>query len=202
MHTKLVHKYRFMCSSRQCGKTFGSLETLKKHVLRHGELKYLCQVCGQIFHLHQIWLTMKPFIQKKKFKCTYPKCGKSYKTKAKYNRHYNYRHKQKSAESQEIKCNICDKIFSKVKYLKENMKSHMDDLQFGCHYCGKHSKWRSGCKIHIDEEHQKESLSDEFKFFFFFYLVVFFFFFFDFMYAQEFFLDFANFCLCLYIQEF
>ena len=27
LHTKSVHKYRFMCSSRQCGKTFGSLET-------------------------------------------------------------------------------------------------------------------------------------------------------------------------------
>ena len=33
LHTKLVHKYRFMCSSRQCGKTFGSLETLKKQIL-------------------------------------------------------------------------------------------------------------------------------------------------------------------------
>ena len=30
LHTKSVHKYRFMCSSRQCGKTFGSLESLKK----------------------------------------------------------------------------------------------------------------------------------------------------------------------------
>ena len=49
LHTKSVHKYRFLCSSRQCGKTFGSLETLKKYVLRHGEMKYLCQVCGQNF---------------------------------------------------------------------------------------------------------------------------------------------------------
>ena len=29
LHTKSVHKYRFLCSSRQCGKTFGSLESLK-----------------------------------------------------------------------------------------------------------------------------------------------------------------------------
>ena len=49
LHTKLVHRYRFMCSSRQCGKTFGSLESLKKHGLRHGDMKYLCQVCGQNF---------------------------------------------------------------------------------------------------------------------------------------------------------
>ena len=142
---------------------------------------------------------MKPFIQKKrKFKCTYPKCGKSYKIKAEYNHHYNYRHKQKSAESQEIKCNICDKIFSKVKYLKEHMKSHMDNLPFGCHYCGKHFKWRSDHKLHIDEEHKKESFSDELKNFFSIWL-----FFFDFMYVcPGIFLDFADFCLCLYTQEF
>ena len=82
-----------------------------------------------------------------------------YKTKAEYNCHYNYRHKQKSAESQEI---MCDKMFSKVKYLKEHTKSLMDDLPFGCHLCGKHFKWRSGHKLHIDEEHKKGSLSDEF----------------------------------------
>ena len=49
LHTESVHKYKFLCSSRQCGKTFGSLESLKKHGLRHGEMKYLCQVCGQNF---------------------------------------------------------------------------------------------------------------------------------------------------------
>ena len=30
LHTKSVHQYRFLCSSRQCGKPFGSLETLEK----------------------------------------------------------------------------------------------------------------------------------------------------------------------------
>ena len=40
-----------MCSSRKFGKTFGSLETLKKHELRHGEMKYHCKVCGQNFPL-------------------------------------------------------------------------------------------------------------------------------------------------------
>ena len=38
-----------MCSSRQCGKTFGSLETLKKHQLRYGQMKYICQFYGQNF---------------------------------------------------------------------------------------------------------------------------------------------------------
>ena len=157
-----MHKYKFLCSSRQCGKTFGSLESLKKHRLRHGEMKYLCQVCGQNFPFASDLASHASIHSaEKKFKCTYPKCGKMYKTKAEYNCHYYYRHKQKSAESQEIKCKMCDKMFSKVKYLKEHMKSHMDNLPFGCHFCGKHFKWRSGHKLHIDEEHKMESLSDE-----------------------------------------
>ena len=126
-------------------------------------MKYLCQVCGQNFPFASDLASHASIHStEKKFKCTYPKCIKMYKTKAEYNCHYNYRHKQKSAESQEIKCKMCDKMFSKVKYLKEHMKSHMDDLPFWCHLCGKRFKWRSGHKLHIDEEHKKESLGDEF----------------------------------------
>ena len=152
-----------MCSSRQCGKTFGSLESFKKHQLRHGQMKYLCQVCGQNFSFPSDLVSQETVhSEEKKFKCSYPKCGKSYKTKAEYNRHYSYRHKQKLAKSQEIKCSICDKFFSKVKYLKEHQKSHLHDLPFGCHYCGEWFKWRSGHQNHINEKHKKESLSDEF----------------------------------------
>ena len=119
-------------------------------------MKYLCQVCGQNFPFaSDLASHASIYSAEKKFKCTYPKCIRMYKTKAEYNRHYNYRHKQKSAESQEIKCKMCDKIFSKVKYLKEHMKSHMDNLPFGCHLCGKCFKWRSGHKLHIDEERRK-----------------------------------------------
>ena len=117
LHTKSVHKYRFLCSSRQCGKTFGSLETLKKHMLRHGDMKFLCQVFGQNFPFASDLASHESIhSEEKKFKCTYPKCNKRYKTKAEYNRHYNYRHKQKSVESQEIKCKMCNKMFSEVKY--------------------------------------------------------------------------------------
>ena len=117
-----------MHSSRQCGKIFGSLETLKKHQLRHGQMKYLCQVCGQNFPFPSDLATHKTVhSEEKNFKSSYPKCGKSYKTKAEYNCHYNYRHKQKLAKSKEIKCSICCKICAKVKYLKKHMKSHVDD---------------------------------------------------------------------------
>ena len=62
LHTKSVHKYRFLCSSRQCGKTFGSLETLKKQKLKAWSDEISTKFVVKIFHLHQIWLAMKPFI--------------------------------------------------------------------------------------------------------------------------------------------
>ena len=48
-HVAGYHKYKFLCSDRKCGKTFGSLESLKKHKLCHGEMTFLCQVCGAQF---------------------------------------------------------------------------------------------------------------------------------------------------------
>ena len=39
----------FLCSNRKCGKTFESLESLKKHQLHHRDIIFLCQVCGAKF---------------------------------------------------------------------------------------------------------------------------------------------------------
>ena len=55
----------------QCGKTFGSLDTFKKHVLRHGEMKYLCQVCGRNFPFASDLASHETIhSEEKKFKCT------------------------------------------------------------------------------------------------------------------------------------
>ena len=48
-HIAGCHKYKFLCSDRKCGKTFRSLESLKKHKSYHGEMTFLCQVCGAKF---------------------------------------------------------------------------------------------------------------------------------------------------------
>ena len=35
-HVAADHNYKFLCSDRKCGKAFGSLESLRKHKLCHG----------------------------------------------------------------------------------------------------------------------------------------------------------------------
>ena len=131
-------------------------------MLRHGEMKYLCQVCGQNFPFTSD-LASHETIQKKKKNSSVLTLSVAKATKLRLNTIANLITGTNKSQQSHRKLSVTsDKIFSKVKCLKEHMKSHMDDLPFGCHYCGKHFKWRLGHKIHIDEEHKKESLSDEF----------------------------------------
>ena len=84
-----------VCSDRKCGKAFGSLESLKKHQLCHGNMKFLCSICGAKFPFASDLSSHQALhSQEKKFVCPYPKCSRKYKTKAELNCHYNYRHKQ------------------------------------------------------------------------------------------------------------
>ena len=155
----------FLCSDRKCGKAFGSLESLRKHKLCHGNVKFLCNVCGEKYPFASDLTSHQAlYSQDKKCHCTYPKCGRKYKTKGELNRHYNYRHKQKLSKATIDKCVICNKTFQRSKYLKEHMKAHKEDLPFECDVCGERFKWHSGHLNHMKAKHPttKESLSDEF----------------------------------------
>ena len=162
-HVAVRHKYKFLCSDRMCGKTFRSAQSLKKHKLHHGEMTFLCQVCRAKFPFASNLSNRQALhSQENNFVCSYPKCGRKYKTKPELNRHYNYRHKQKSSKATIDRCTICKKTFQRIKYLKEHMNVHVEDLPFECSVCEERFKWRSGCRIHMKAEHIKESLSDEF----------------------------------------
>ena len=51
-------------------------------------MKYHCKVCGQKFAFPSDLASHKTVhLEEKQFKYSYPNCGKSYKTRAEYNRH-------------------------------------------------------------------------------------------------------------------
>ena len=126
-------------------------------------MKSLCSVCRAKFPFASDLSSHQALhSQGKKIVCPYPKCGRKYKTKAELNHYYNYRHKQKLSKVTIDKCSVCNKTFQRTKYLNEHMKVHFEDLPFKCSLCGERFKWRSGCKIHMQAKHTKESLSDEF----------------------------------------
>ena len=65
--------------------------------------------------------------------------------------------------SEEHQCAVCNKVFTKKKYLREHKQAHTGELPFKCNICGDQFRWHSGRKIHMDNEHKnKESLSDEY----------------------------------------
>ena len=86
----LIHSWSLICTLSLCTSidscaALGNVakylvETLKKHMLGHGEMKYLCQVCGHNFPFASDLASHESIhSEEKKFKFTYPKCGKRYK---------------------------------------------------------------------------------------------------------------------------
>ena len=65
-HIASHYKYKLFCGDRRCGKTFRSLESLKKHQLHHRDMKFLCQVCRAKFPFALDLQVTKPNICKKK----------------------------------------------------------------------------------------------------------------------------------------
>ena len=124
-------------------------------------MKFLCSVCGAKFPFASDLSSHQTLhLQKKKLFVHIQNAVENIKQK--FNRHYNYRHKQKSSKATVNKCGVCNKTFQRTKYLKEHMKVHVEDLPFKCSLCGERFKWRSSCKIHMQAKLTKESLSDEF----------------------------------------
>ena len=123
-------------------------------------MDFQCEVCGREFPFQSALATHQTIhSEEKKFTFQYPRCNGRYKTKAEYRRHY----KTHRPMSIEHKCLVCNKVFTKEKYLREHKQAHTDELPFHCEIFGEGLKWRSGWKNHIIAEHKnKESLSDEF----------------------------------------
>ena len=158
-HTIDDHKFKFLCKHCKCRKKFVSESRLKKHELCQSTMDYKCKVCGREFPFPSDLTTHEAVnLDEKKFKCSYPRCNREYKTKVEYHRLYKCH--QPSVEAHQ--CPVCNKVFTNKKYLNEH-KVHTDELPFQCDICGDHFKWRSGRKMCMDSEHKnKESLGDEF----------------------------------------
>ena len=133
VHTQDFHNYKFICKHRKCGKIFSSESSLKKHELRHSEMKFKCNVCCRSFPFQsELNSHQAVHSEEKNFKCSYPRCQGEYKTKEEYNRHY----KTHRPSSEHHQCPVCKKVFTKKKYLREHKQAHTGELQFNCDICG------------------------------------------------------------------
>ena len=65
-HVVAVHNYKFLCSDRKCGKAFGSLESMRKHKLHHGNMNFCVMYVEKSILLPQTYQVTKPCIRKTK----------------------------------------------------------------------------------------------------------------------------------------
>ena len=122
-------------------------------------MKFKCNVCGRSFPFQSELNSHQAIHSDEKSLCSYPGYQGEYKTKEEYNRHY----KTHRPSSEEHQCPVCNKVFTKKKYLREHKQAHTGELPFKCDMCGDQFRWHSGWKTQMDKEHKnKESLSDEF----------------------------------------
>ena len=108
---------------------YANTASVGKHLFQTVALRDMCQhqlmdfqgeVCGREFPFQSELATHQTIhSEEKKFTCQYPRCNGKYKTKAEYRRHY----KTHRPMSKEHKCPVCNKVFTKAKYLKRAQAS-------------------------------------------------------------------------------
>ena len=85
----------------------------------------------------------------KTFVCSVKDCGKEFRYKFAYNKHYRRRH---SAKTQTLRCEHsgCDYVAVDKDYLKSHLVSHSDDRPFTCNIndCGKTFKRKCALNVH------------------------------------------------------
>ena len=148
-----VHSFHFLCKRRTCGKEFSSKVALVKHGLCHQLPRYRCTICGSGFRFQYQLKDHSNTHTNFQIKCHYPRCGRVYKSKSKYKRHY----KIHSKEFQEYTCTMCGKRCSAKKNLDEHMDLHRDILRFQCENCSKKFRWHSSLSKHMKCKHPQPS---------------------------------------------
>lgn len=87
---------------------------------------------------------------KKKFKCTYPSCNKTFSHKGNFTVHTKIHIGEKP-----FQCDVCHKRFNRKSNLKGHMIAHTKEQPFKCSECLKRFKHKNYLKRHVGIQHKK-----------------------------------------------
>ena len=144
-YTTQYHLHRHNCSAQeanpdymlnrilctQCGQGFTSNQSLREHFERQHGEGVAPMLC--------------------------PDCGKGFYGKSSLKRHMKFA----CVSSDQLKCNICSKVFDRRSALVNHMRSHQDRPVFACSGCGTIFSNKRSMVNHIYQTHPE--LSDEYK---------------------------------------
>ncbi|KAJ4452339.1 hypothetical protein ANN_03864 [Periplaneta americana] len=149
-HTKktntesISHKGDGSIKCNICGKTFGYVQNLRKHLLTHtGEKPFKCDVCLKCFSQSgDLIKHARKHTGERPFKCEV--CGKCFSYSGNLKIHVRHHTGEKP-----FQCDVCGKCFSESGKLKIHVRHHTGEKPFKCDICGKCLSYSGNLKIHL-----------------------------------------------------
>ncbi|KAJ3643958.1 hypothetical protein Zmor_011171 [Zophobas morio] len=187
-HGPKTETERVMCNYDGCGTTFANMYSLKKHCTRkHNSEHYpfKCGECSQGFdRKKQLQHHMYLHTGEAMFSCD--KCNMKFTTNYYLNKHKRHHRDyycdcgevfyrwslllahRKICHKKQYACDICDKVFSEERNMKNHKLIHVDQSQrkvFVCGYpdCKRFFFYKRNLKYHIENFHQKINAHKTFK---------------------------------------
>ena len=147
LHHQQDHKIQ-MCDI--CGKNFSTKKSLSKHLYKHSDLPWKCKKCGEGYafpselRAHLVIHESEPM-----FKCNIIGCDKEYMRQSELTAH------MKTHDGTVHKCpeEGCAYEAIDLRYLKNHMRVHSDDLPYQCKYCDQAFKHFMQRKRHYKNDH-------------------------------------------------
>ncbi|XP_052803945.1 uncharacterized protein LOC128234031 isoform X9 [Mya arenaria] len=115
-HMREIHDYKVTVKCEVCGLGCVDKKTLHRHMIRHGEKKLICDLCGMRFHMKQdLQSHQATHATEKKYECQI--CGKAFKHCSTFSRH-KFVHKE---GMRKFLCNECGAVFPR----KDGLARHL-----------------------------------------------------------------------------
>lgn len=139
-------KHRKVCE--ECGLTFSSNCTLRRHLISHtGRKDFCCKICNnrfaRKFHLEmhmRIHLNIRPHVCET--------CASSFSTSSDLTRH-----RRIHVDVKNYACVVCERRFKRSSDVIKHMRTHTGDRPYNCKECEKNYSSHSGLTKHLKRYH-------------------------------------------------